>query len=524
MKLEIYDCTPREGEQAAEASFSLEDRISLFKLLDNFGADYVELGWPLASADISKSFKECMKLEKKSKIIAFGSTSIKENPDEDPNLNSIVESGAEYACIFGKTWLEHIANQLRITPEENLLRIKKSVTFLKDKEIKVFYDAEHFFDGFKDNKYYSLETLKAASDAGAERLVLCDTNGGSFPQEAETIVKQTREFLNLYKIKTGLGVHFHNDRGLALPNTLISLPYIVQVQGTMGGIGERVGNLDFSNFLPVYQKLGGELNVNLKKLKEVNEEVCRLSGLEMPENKSFVGNLAFAHKGGVHIDAVRKGGGRLYEHANPEDYGNKRIILLNTLGGSSGVISVAEQFGYRLDKKDPEMQRKITELFLELKELESRGYRVGAIPAEQFLLVEKYFGNLENLFEIEKWKVETGRTNGKEESEFYVKMKINGGSYEENLRIGGGPVDAAYKTISMLLSKRYPEMSKLQLTDFHVGIARRMKEESSVRTKISFQGNERFQIVGVDNNIIESALEALTKGFRYHINRTRRGD
>jgi 2-isopropylmalate synthase len=516
--LEIYDCTLREGEQAAGASFDLESRIKLFKILDDFGIEYVELGWPVASKEIFDSFEECKKIRKNAKIVAFGSTSIAGNPGEDNNLNSIIGCGADYACIFGKTWLEHIEKQLKISPEENLRRIETSIKFLKENNMHVFYDAEHFFDAFKDDEDYAIRTLVSAAESGAERLILCDTNGGTMPDEAKRIVEYTKKELIKRGIKTGLGVHFHNDCGLALANSLISLPYIIQVQGTINGIGERIGNLNFSEFLPVYmKKIGGTLDIKLENLKKLNEEAFRLSGLEIPESRAFVGDNAFAHKGGIHIDAKNKGAS--YEHVVPEDFGNKSVTILNTLGGRSSVVKVAEQFGYCLDKKDPEVQKKITGLFEALKDLEIRGYRIGAIPAEQFLLIEKYFGNLIDFFNIERWDLNTSKNDGKEESEFFVRCILNGAVFEDKTKIEGGPVDAAYKTISKILASKYSLIRELKLSDFHVSIVRGRGEESNVRTAITFENREIFHTVGVDNNIIQSAIEALTKGFKYYLNK-----
>src|SRR3989344_8204167 len=231
--IELYDTTPRDGEQAAGASFGLEGRVELFQALDEFGIDYVELGWPVASEDIFKSFALARKVQKNAKIAAFGSTSIASNPGGDENLASIVESKPDVACIFGKTWLEHVDRQLKLTPEGNLNRIAESVSFLISRRLPVFYDAEHFFDGFKADRDYALRTLTAASKAGAQRLILCDTNGGTLTDEVISIVKETRRILNENRIETPLGTHFHNDSGVAVANALATVTYVAQVQGTI---------------------------------------------------------------------------------------------------------------------------------------------------------------------------------------------------------------------------------------------------------------------------------------------------
>ncbi|MFH1307282.1 MAG: alpha-isopropylmalate synthase regulatory domain-containing protein [archaeon] len=516
-ELEIYDTTLREGEQAAGASFSMQDRLKICEILDDFGVDYIELGWPLSSAEILESFKECIEKVEKAKIVAFGSTSISENIQEDKNLNSIVQSGVRYACIVGKTDLEHVEKQLKISPDENLRRIRESIKFLKEKEIEVFYDAEHYFDAFKSDEDYAIKTLIAAIEGGAERIVLCDTKGGSLPDEAKEILKKTQGALIDKELAAKLGVHFHDDCGLALASTLASLPYIKQVQGTINGIGERVGNLNFSEFLPVYiKKMGRMSRVNLVKLKEISEEVFRLAGIDVPEMRAFVGDNAFTHKGGVHTDAESKGVS--YEHENPEDFGNKSKILLNTLGGRSCVTQVARELGYNLDKNNPDVKEKITRLFYELRELEKRGYRLGSLKAEQFLLIEKYFGKLNEIFNIRRWEIRSRVEGESEKSIFHMSGSINGEEFEDIHTVEGGPVDAAYKTIIKLLGKRYPQVNRLKLVDFHVSIARSRREESTVRTFITFRDGEEFQTVGVDENILNSAVEALVKGFRYYLN------
>lgn len=561
MNLEIYDCILREGEQAEGASFSFKDRIELCEKLDEFGVDYIELGWPIVSEEIFDSFRAVSSKIKKAKIVAFGSTSIKENPNEDKNLNSILDCGAKYACIFGKSSLVHVEKQLRISGEENLLKIFRSVKFLADNGIKVFYDAEHYFDSFKDNKKYAIETLVKALSAGAEKIILCDTNGGVLPNEACEIVRKTKEILEEKGFDAKLGVHFHDDCGLALANTIACLDYIVQVQGTINGIGERLGNLNLSEFLPVYiKKLGNKSEINLKELKKLNEDAYRLAGVEIPEKRAFVGEKAFSHKAGVHIDAQKKGAS--YEHENPEDFGNKRTILFNSLGGRSSIISLAEQFGYKLDKDDIKIKEKMEELFKELKEYETSGYKIGSVKAEQFLLIEKYFGELKffnspsqskpiktegfddfgkkNLaFNIVEWEIKSEfktRENvfshsvknnkkqlsnifndRKETSKFRVICRLDNEIVEGEMSVEGGPVDAAFKTLKKILSKKYPEIEELDILDFHVSIARQRSEESSVRTRIDFTNKYKFSCVGVDKNMLGSAIEALEKGFRYYL-------
>ena len=491
MALEIYDCTLREGEQAEGASFSTNNRIELCKKLDEFGVDYIELGWPLASPEIFESFEQALAVVKNAKIVAFGSTSIHKNPAEDKNLNSIVLTKVKNACIFGKTDLEHVEKQLKINPEDNLNKIKDSINFLKQKNIEVFYDAEHYFDGYNKDSNYAVETLVSALSGGAKKLILCDTNGGILPDLAFEIIKNTKDALKKRGYSDSdysLGVHFHNDSALALANTISCLSQISLVQGTINGIGERVGNLNFSEFLPVYiKKLKGESDIDLKKIKEINDFAFKISGLEIPEKRAFVGDSAFTHKAGVHIDALKKGAG--YEHLNPEDFGNKSKILLNSLGGRGSVVQLAEQFGYNLDKNDLETKEKIQELFEELKELEEKGYRMGAVIAEQCLLIEKYFGEEKQLFQVNEWYINSELKNNKETSHFDVNCQINNNKIQEKMTVEGGPIDAAFKTLKKIFSKQCSKIEELKLVDFHVSIAVRYNEESAVRTEIFFQNN-----------------------------------
>ena len=520
VNLELYDCTLREGEQAAGASFDLAGRVELFSQLDDFGFDFIEVGWPFVSEKIKQSFELCRKIRKTAKIVAFGSTSINSDPSIDENLKSLLDSKADCACIFGKSHLDHVKKQLNISPEDNLRRIEESILFLKKNGMTVFYDAEHFFDAFKDHKEYAIKTLISAIKGGAERIILCDTNGGIMPSEAESIIKETYEELKNYNVK--FGVHFHNDCNLALANVLVCLHYIVQVQGTINGTGERVGNLNFSEFIPIYTvKLGNKLNVKSKNLKILNELAYRMAGSEIPESRAFVGETSFAHKGGVHIDAMNKGAS--YEHIDPETFGNHSIFLLNTMGGRTSVIEIAKMFGHELDKKDSLVKLKIEKLFKELGELERKGYKIGFVKAEHYLLIEKYFGELMDFFTIHNdWDVRTWKEGGKEYSECYMNCSLDGVEVERKIKVEGGPVDAIYKTLISIVSEKYPIIHKLELVDFHVGIARRHGEESSVRTAITFECGEKFETVGVDGNIIQSTIEAIEKGFRYYLNLQRK--
>jgi len=524
MTIEIYDTTLRDGAQALGVSITQENHIALCKELDEFGVDYIELGWPVNMAnntELIDIFKICKPLVKRAKIVAFGSTTTAKNPADDKKISSLIDSGADYTCIFGKTHPDNIRDELKISLEDNLNVIKRSINFLKSHNKHVFYDAEHFFDGFISNKNYALATLLIAAKSGAERLILCDTKGANTPKKIKEITELTYNFLKEKGVSAKLGVHLHGDRGLELGAALELLPYISQVQGTMHGRGERSGNMSLVSFIANMILEGYHFpNINPKNLKAIYESSCFASGLEPDETAPFVGDAAFAHKGGVHQGAVGKNKS-LYEHISPETFGNQRILPLNTLGGRSSIIHVASQFGYALKKNDPTLEDKVNALFTELKFLENQGYRLDSLKAEQFLLIEKYFGQMPSLFELDlgNLEIKDGKTNGKKYSLFRCPIKIG-----EEIKIiekesNNGPIDAVNKALRETLFKKYHLSPNLNLADYHVGIARRgrMGEESTVRTLIYFTNDIPFKTVGVSSDILESGIIALTKAYQYHI-------
>ena len=509
--LEIYDCTLREGEQAGGVHFSIDERIEVAKKLHEAEVDFIEFGWPIQEEVLEAFLKLDNKI--KDKIVAFGSTSIAEEPEQDANLYSIVKSKAKYACIFGKTWLEHVEKQLKISEQENLEKIFNSIKFLKDWGIEVFYDAEHYFDGFKNNSEYALKTLKSAISGGASRVILCDTNGGSLPEEVKEILEKTKEFLEKNNLNIKLGVHFHNDSALALTNSLEALNFVQQVQGTINGIGERVGNLDLCEFIPLLVlKKGYDLGAKLEKLKELSDLVYLTANLPNKINQAFVSQRAFSHKGGVHIDATSKGAS--YSHISPERLGLVHNLTLTSLGGAACVVETASKFGYKLDKKDAKTKEKITEVLAYLNETEKRGYDIGNIEAEQFMIISKFFGDFKEVFKIKEWEVVT---NGNKSS-CYLKFDL-GEEVEIKEEVEGGPVESIYKALVEILSPKYGKVRDLKLEDYKVRIARRKGAGSEVRTRIDFSDGGRFSTVGVSENIIKSSLEALEKAFNYYLNK-----
>jgi 2-isopropylmalate synthase len=365
----IYDTTLRDGTQSKEVNLTVKDKISILKLLDDSCVNYAELGWPASNQEDMEIFKQVKRINlKHTKTSAFCSTKKKGIlAKDDPNLKAVIESGTKTVCIFGKTWLNHIKNQLKISPKENLESIKDSIIFLKKKGLEVFYDAEHFFDGYKDNEKYALRCLDTAYKSGADMIILCDTNGGCMPNEILTIIEKLSK---KYK-KEKLGIHCHNDSGCGVANTLIASKYITQIQGTINGFGERCGNADLCQIIPNLElKLKQKTNIKLKKIKQLSDMVYLLANQKENPLQPYVGKNAFAHKAGTHVDAISKGA--ICEHVNPESVGNKRDIILSCLSGSANIINILKKFGINTSKNNPSVKN----MLKEMKELEIKGYDI----------------------------------------------------------------------------------------------------------------------------------------------------
>ncbi len=512
--IKLFDTTLRDGTQNPDVNFSVRDKIEIAKALDNFGIDYIELGWPGSNPKEMEAFLEASKLKLNAKIVAFGATKRKNlKADEDTNLNAIVESKAPVTCIFGKTWLHHVDKQLNISGEENLVVIKESIEFLKKNNLDVFYDLEHFFDGFKDNKKYALECLKTAALAGADCLVLCDTNGGSLPKQVQQIIKEVKEFMNNHKIKTNLGVHFHNDSGTAVANTLTAIEEGVnEVQGTINGLGERAGNADLCQLIPnLVLKKKMNVNAKLDKITELSKLVYTLANMKPLNSQPFVGKNAFSHKGGIHVDAVMKGAS--YEHIDPSKVGNERGIVLSDLSGKANIVEVAKKFGFNVKKDDPEVAKMLKKVEL----LEKKGYDIGNLNAEQFLLVDKFFGKGKEFFNIKTWKITSEQRNG-EFSESVITGTVDGKNREVVAPVRGGPVDAVFQALMKMITTNYKQIKEIKLINYKVMIAEDQGAESSVRVYIEFKnGKEEWGTVGASPNILEASLEAIEKGFRYFL-------
>lgn len=512
-KIEFYDTTLRDGKQAEGVQFSLADMIAIAKRLDEFGVDYIECGWPAALPKDKEFFQEIRKVElKKTKVCAFGSTRhAKNKPSEDVNLIELVKSEAPVITIFGKSWDLHVKEAFKIKLEANLDMITDSIAYLKDADREVFFDAEHFFDGFNENPEYAIRSLKAAEKGGADRLVLCDTNGGMLPSQITTIVKTV-----LSEVKVPIGLHVHNDSGCGVANSIAGIQAGgIQVQGTINGIGERCGNADLTSIIPgLLLKLGYENEFvdsqQLEELTSLSRFVYEIANL-VPDNKQpYTGLSAFAHKAGVHVNAVKKNP-RTYEHEKPETVGNRRRILISEQAGKSNIIHKIEELGLHVDEQT------LPELSKEIKELENTGYEFEGADASFELLVKRLSGQFKEYFEVDSFKTLNYFREGMSPViEATVKAMV-GNETELTVSEGDGPVNALDNALKNAVCVFYPEVEKIRLEDFKVRILN-PKAGTAALTRVlirfRYPGME-WSTVGVSGDIIEASWEALVDGMNY---------
>jgi 2-isopropylmalate synthase len=495
-RLVLYDTTLRDGAQTRGLKFSLEDKLAISRKLSDFGFHYIEAGWPSSNPVDRQYFEEVRGLGLKAKTAAFGMTS--RRPEKDSRIDDLVRTQADVVTIFGKTWDLHVKDVLKISPGQNLSMISGTIDYLKSQGLRVFFDAEHFFDGYKANPDYALAALDAAK--GAETLVLCDTNGGTMPWEVEAIVQDVRK-----RSGTELGLHMHNDTGMAVMSTLSAMKNgVAHVQGTVNGLGERCGNLDWCEFLPVAGiKLGLQPGVEMKDLVRLSRYIVRMTGFSLARNKPFVGTNAFSHKGGVHIDAMLKTP-RAYEHMNPEDVGNTRLFSLSEQAGRAGVIDAARRHGYRLAKEQPAVREIMGEM--------NRGGVT--TDAELFLLLSEKIDGKKGLFDLVSY--ETGVSSGGD-AKTEVKVRINGETFHE-IAEGVGPVHSLDVALRKALSKKF-NAEKLQLTNYRVRILNQEKATAAiVEVFIEFKaGGSTWSTSGASDDIMKASKDALIKGYNYYL-------
>jgi 2-isopropylmalate synthase len=514
-KVYIYDTTLRDGSQSEGIAYSVRDKIRIAKRLDQFGIDFIEGGWPFSNPK-DKEFFDYFKNKKlsKAKLVAFGSTRYPNTKaSQDKNLNALLKSGVDYITIFGKSWKLHVKEVLRVPLSENLKMISDSVSYLKRKKRKAFYDAEHFFDGYKDDPDYAIETLKAAESAGADMLILCDTNGGTLTVELMEIVKQTAR-----QVSIPLGIHTHNDMGLAVANSVAAVQSgCLQVQGTINGYGERCGNADLSTIIPIL-KIKLKKNVitarKLRQLSELSHFISEVSNVKHPDNHPFVGRSAFAHKGGIHINAMVKNSGA-YEPVDPSLVGNQRRLLVSELSGKTSISMAAKEMSYDLDKKSPQALK----LHKILQNLESQGYQFEVADASFKLILEKELRKYKKFFQLLGFRVIIEkRQDGSLMSEATIKLKVKG-VFQYTASEGDGPVNALDGALRKALVKFYPCLEAMHLSDFKVRVLEEERGTAArVRVLIESQDEEEaWSTVGVSENIVEASWQALLDSVEYKL-------
>jgi 2-isopropylmalate synthase len=514
-EIKIYDTTLRDGSQGEGISFSVIDKIKIAQKLDHMGVHYIEGGWPGSNPKDMNFFKDIKKTGlKNSEIVAFSSTKKpKIKVDDDENLKSLLKSGASSVAIFGKTWDLHVTDVLKVSLHENLKMIEETVAYLKSKKLKVFYDAEHFFDGYLNNKDYALESLRRAVNGGCDSLILCDTNGGMITYELGVIV---RAIANEFDIK--IGIHTHNDSGMAVANSIAAVEGgATIVQGTINGYGERCGNADLCVIIPNLQLKMGHLclpNSKIKEMTEVSRYVCEIANMKQRDNQPFVGRSAFAHKAGVHVNAVMKNP-RSYEHIEPESVGNHRRILVSELSGQTSIMLKAKEMEMDLSKNDPNT-KKILKL---LQTLENQGYSFEAADASFELLIKKALNKFNPSFTLEGFKViMEKRENNNLVSEATIKLKVDN-IEEHTVAEGDGPVNALDNALRKALAQFYPAVSEMRLSDFKVRV---LDEKAGTAAKVrvliqSQDASSSWATVGVSENIIEASWQALVDSIEYKL-------
>ncbi len=522
-KVDIYDTTLRDGSQTTGVSFSLQDKIDITLKLDEIGVHYVEGGLPSSNPKDMEYFKKMKDYSLSTKLAAFGSTMHKDNePDVDPNLASLVESGAPCATIFGKSWKFHVKEVLRTTAERNLEMIEQSVRFLREKGLEVIFDAEHFYDGYKDDPEYALSTLKSAHGGGASVIVLCETNGGCLPNEVMSMTERAREVID-----AKLGFHGHNDSGCAVANTVVSvLSGAEHVQGTINGIGERCGNADLCSVLPnLEHKLGvstvlrnSPKNERLQKLKEASEYLYEIMNMIPERHQPYVGDLTFSHKGGMHTDAVSKHT-LTYEHIDPELVGNSRSMSVSELSGKASIISKAKEFGFKLSKSDETTAR----IVRSVKEMEAKGYHLLNADATVYLLMAREMGKLRKSFDVIEWRTLTSNySDDGSFSEATVKVEVDD-NIIHTIAEGDGPVNAQDLALRKALNPFYPSIDKVDLINYKVTVINMEGTASAVEVFIEFADHDmRWATVGVSENILEASKIALVQGYRYFLQKNRK--
>lgn len=514
-KIELYDTTLRDGAQSEGISFSVADKLKICSKLAELGVHFIEGGWPGANPKDLEFFRKVkgMKL-RNSNIVAFGSTChAKSRASSDKVLKGLLSAGTKYVTIFGKSWDLHVRDVFKVDLDENIRMISDSVKFLKSKGKTVFYDAEHFFDGYKGNKEYALKTLRAAQNAGAARIILCDTNGGTITSQVFEIVEEVKNVISV-----PLGIHAHNDTEMAVANSVAAIQAgCVQVHGTINGYGERCGN---ANLVSVTANLKLKLGIDcvsdfaMRELTETARFVAEICNMKLEDNQPFVGNSAFAHKAGVHVNAILKNP-KTYEHIDPAKVGNHRRLLISELSGKSTIIKKVKDLNLDLGQ-DTGKSKAILKV---LQEMENRGYHFEAAEASLELLIKRVMKTFKDFFRLENFRIIMEKSkDDKMTSEATIKLAV-GREIEHTASLGDGPVNALDSALRKALRKFYPRLAEMHLTDYKVRVLDE-KQGTAARVRVLIQSQDRddsWWTIGVSENIIEASWFALVDSIEYKL-------
>ena len=512
----IYDTTLRDGCQAEDISFTLQDKLRITEKLIELGIDYVEGGYPGSNPRDADFFRQVKKLKlKKTKIAAFGTTRRPSSkPSQDLNLKVLLDADTPVITLVGKSWDLHVRDDLRISKKANLEIITDSVAYMKSRVDEVIFDAEHFFDGYRSNPEYAIECLRAAQEGGADWIVLCDTNGGRLPSDIRAAITAPAG-----EITTPLGIHCHNDGELAVANTMAAVEMGVrQVQGTINGFGERCGNLNLCSLIPNLQLKMGKKCIDpeqLKRVREVSHYFYELANIQPNKHQPYVGDSAFAHKGGLHVSGILKNR-ETYEHIDPELVGNRQRVLVSDLAGRSNIVYKAEEYGIELKNDDHAVQ----EILSRIKDLESQGYEFEAAEASFELLIQEALGRRKKNFRLVGFRVidEKRKENEPPISEATIMVEVDG-VLEHAAAMGNGPVNALDMALRKALTKFYPSLKEVELLDYKVRVLSSGEgTAASVRVLIeSGDKKEQWGTVGVSHNVIEASWQAVVDSIDYKL-------
>ena len=514
-KIELFDTTLRDGTQGEGINLSVEDKLRIAQLLGDFGIDIIEGGWPGSNPRDEEFFKRAKSVNlQQARLCAFGSTARRpESVATDPNLNALLQTDTFVVSIFGKTWRFHSKQGLGLDDGENEELIHNSVRFLKENGRQVVFDAEHFFDGFKDDPEFAMTMISAAEEGGADVIVLCDTNGGSLSSEIATILKQVKR-----NVRTVLGIHAHDDSGLAVANSLTAVQHgATHVQGTINGVGERCGNANLCIVIPnllLKMEMKTRQEIDLRQLSHLTHFVSEVMNLTPDHSAPFVGKSAFAHKGGVHVNAVMKNS-RMYEHIAPETVGSEQRVLVSDLSGKSNIRYKVKEMGVNLNG-DEEL---VEQIVRRVKSLEYEGFQFDGAEASFELMLRSETGEFTPFFEVLDSRIHVKyNEDGHTGADAVLKVAVDG-EIEHTAADGVGPVHALDNALRKALTRFYPEISEVQLVDYKVRVLNEKHgTQSKVRVLIeSSDEHSSWSTVGVSDNIIEASWQALSDSLNYKL-------